>query len=105
MTITATTLTRAAALCAVIAGLLFIGVQVNHPHVDVTLVTTTEWKVRQNLKLLMTVMSLIGITGMYLRQVTRTGLVGLVGYVIFGIAGARPVASPAGSPLHEAGTT
>jgi len=84
MTITTTMLTRAAGLCAVVAGLLFIGVQVDHPHLDVTVITTTEWTVRQNLKLLMAVMSLIGITGMYLRQVRRTGLVGLVGYVIFG---------------------
>jgi hypothetical protein len=84
MTITTTKLTRAAGLCAVVAGLLFIGVQVNHPHLDVTLVTTTEWKVRQNLKLVMAVASLIGITGMYLRQVRQTGLLGLLGYLVFG---------------------
>jgi hypothetical protein len=84
MTITTTKLTRAAGLAAVAGGLLFIGVQVNHPHLDVTLVTTTEWKVRQNLKLLMAVTSLIGITGIYLRQVRQTGLLGLLGYVVFG---------------------
>jgi hypothetical protein len=83
-TITRTKLTRAAGLAAVAAGLLFIGVQINHPHLDVTFVTTTEWKVRQTLKLLMAALSLIGITGIYLRQVRQTGLLGLFGYVLFG---------------------
>ncbi|MGH3613750.1 MAG: hypothetical protein ACRDRK_14395 [Pseudonocardia sp.] len=32
MTITTTTLTRAAGVAAAVAGLLFIGVQINHPH-------------------------------------------------------------------------
>jgi hypothetical protein len=84
MTITTTKLTRAAGLCAVVAGLLFIGVQVNHPHVDVTFVTTTEYKVRQTLKVLMAALSLIGITGMYLRQVKKIGVLGLLGFVLFG---------------------
>ena len=37
MTITPTTLTRAAGVAAVAAGLIFIGVQINHPHSDVDL--------------------------------------------------------------------
>ena len=39
MTITPTTLFRAAGLAAVAAGLIFIGVQINHPHSDVASVT------------------------------------------------------------------
>ena len=50
MTITTTTLTRAAGLSAVAAGLLFCAVQIDHPHLDLALVTTTEWKVRQTMK-------------------------------------------------------
>lgn len=84
MTITTTKLTRAAGLCAVAAGLLFIGVQINHPHLDATYVTTTEFSVRQTAKVLMTVLALAGITGMYLRQVQQTGVLGLLGYVVFG---------------------
>ena len=83
MSITTTKLTRAAGLCAVAGGLLFIGVQINHPHVDAGLVTTTEWAVRQTLKVLMAVLSLIGITGMYLRQVKQIGVLGLLGYLVF----------------------
>lgn len=85
MTITTTKLTRAAGLCAVAGGLLFIAVQVNHPHLDATFATTTEWKVRQTMKVAMAVLSLIGITGMYLRQVAKIGVLGLLGYVVFGV--------------------
>jgi hypothetical protein len=85
MTITTTKLTRAAGLCAVVAGLLFIAIQVKHPTLDVAFTTTTEWKVRQGVKVLMATLSLAGITGMYLRQVTKTGLLGLVGYVLFAL--------------------
>jgi hypothetical protein len=82
MTITPTTLTRAAAVAAVAAGLIFIGVQINHPPSDVTSVTTTEWVVRNSLKVLMAALALAGITGMYLRQVRRSGVLGLLGYLV-----------------------
>ena len=42
MSITPTTLTRAAAVAAVAAGVIFIGVQINHPHLDATSIATTE---------------------------------------------------------------
>ena len=62
-----------AAAAAVAGGLLFIAVQINHPPVDLALVTTGEWVVRQSMKVAFTVLALIGITGMYLRQVTKSG--------------------------------
>lgn len=83
MTITTTSLTRMAGLCAVGAGLLFIAVQINHPPLDLALVTSTEWTVRQTMKVLMTVLALAGITGMYLSQVRKAGVLGLLGYLIF----------------------
>ncbi len=84
MTITASTLIRTAAVAAVAAGVIFISVQINHPHSDVAAVTTTEWAVRNSLKVLMAALALAGITGMYLRQVKQIGLLGLLGYVLFG---------------------
>ena len=84
MTITPAILVRSAAVAAVAAGLIFIGVQINHPHSDVAAVTTTEWVVRNSLKVLMAALALAGITGMYLRQVREIGLLGLLGYVLFG---------------------
>jgi len=81
MTITTTTLTRAAGVAAAVGGLLYIGVQVRHPNLDLALITTTEWKVRQTMKVLFASLSLAGITGIYLRQVTRVGVLGLIGYL------------------------
>jgi hypothetical protein len=82
MTITATTLTRAAGAAAVAAGAIFIGVQIGHPHVDVNSILTTELAVRNTLKLLMAALALVGITGFYLTQIRRNGLIGLIGYVV-----------------------
>ena len=83
MTVTPNLLTRWAGLCAVAAGAVFIGVQINHPYLDAASVTTTEMVVRDSLKVLMAMLALVGITGMYLRQVRQTGLLGLVGYVLY----------------------
>jgi hypothetical protein len=83
MSITATKLTRAAGLCAIAAGLLFAAVQINHPHLDAEFATTTEYTVRQSMKVLMAALALVGITGMYLRQIKETGVLGLIGYVLF----------------------
>ena len=81
-TITTTTLIRAAGVAAVVGGLLYIGVQINHPHLDLAFISTTEWKVRQTMKMLFAALSLAGITGMYLRQVKRSGVLGLIGYLV-----------------------
>ena len=83
MTITPTTLTRSAAVAAIAAGLIFIGIQIGHPHSDVAAVTTTEWAVRNSFKVVMAALALAGISGMYLRQVKQIGPLGLVGYLLF----------------------
>lgn len=86
MTITTTTLTRAAGLSAVAGGLLFLGVQIGHPHLDAAFAGTTEFAVRQSLKIGFATLSLVGVTGMYLRQVKQTGVLGLLGYLLMGLA-------------------
>ena len=83
MTVTPATLTRAAGLAAVGAGAIFIGVQFAHPELTVAGVNTTEWVVRSSLKVLMAALALVGITGMYLHQVKKMGVLGLVGYLLF----------------------
>jgi hypothetical protein len=82
MTITANALTRAAGVAAVAAGVLFIGVQIGHPQLNATTITTTNVYVRDQLKVLMAVLALVGITGMYLSQIRRNGVLGLIGYVL-----------------------
>jgi hypothetical protein len=83
MTVTSTTLFRAAAGAAILAGLIFIGVQINHPYLDATSITTNDVMTRNSLKMLMAALSVVGITGIYLRQVTKVGVLGLLGYVLF----------------------
>ena len=82
MTVTPTLLTRAAAVASVAAGAIFIGGQIKHPHLDVTSITTTELLVRGSLKVVMAALVLAGITGMYVSQVRRNGLLGLIGYLV-----------------------
>jgi hypothetical protein len=83
MTITTTTLFRASGVAAFLAGLIFVGVQINHPHLDATSIITTDVIARNLLKLCMAALALAGLTGMYLRQVTKIGFLGLLGYVLF----------------------
>jgi len=85
MQITPTKLTRAAGLAAVTAGVLFAAVQVKHPEVTLDFVQTTEFKVRQGMKIAMAVLALAGIAGIYARQVRQIGLLGLVGYLLLSV--------------------
>ena len=85
MSLSPTTLVRAAGLAAAASGLLFIGVQVGHPHLDATTITTTEMLVRDVVKILMASLALAGVAGMYLRQVRQTGVLGLVGYLLLSV--------------------
>ena len=83
MTVTTTSLNRAAGIAAAVAGAIFIGVQINHPPMLVSSVETTEWALRNTAKVVMAALALAGITGMYLRQVRQMGVLGLVGYLLF----------------------
>jgi hypothetical protein len=82
MNITANRLTAAAGLCAAAAGAIFIGVQINHPPADVAHIATTEITIRETAKILMTVLALAGFTGMFLRNRSRFGVLGLAGYLL-----------------------
>jgi hypothetical protein len=84
MTITTSTLTRAAGVSAVLSGLLFIVIQPIHPQENVATVTGTAWVVVALMTLAMAVLGLVGLSGIYFRQVRESGLPGLVGYVMFG---------------------
>jgi hypothetical protein len=85
MTITTNRLTRVAGICAAAAGLIFIAVQIKHPPMNVASVSTTGWVVRSAAKVVMAALALVGITGMYLRQVRQTRVLGLLGYLLFSV--------------------
>ena len=82
MSISPTRLTQAAGIAAAAAGLIYIGVQINHPPLDVSTVATTEVTVRSTAKVVMAALALAGITGMYLSQFRKVGVLGLVGYLL-----------------------
>ena len=82
MTVTTSSLTRAAGVCAAAAGAIFIGVQIGHPQLNLTTIATTNVLIRDCFKVLMCALAVAGITGMYLSQVRRNGLLGLIGYLV-----------------------
>lgn len=73
-------------MVAVLAGILFVVVQPIHPPDTLASVTTGQWAIVHYLTLAMTVLFIVGITGIYLRQVEETGWLGLVGTVTLNVA-------------------
>ena len=84
MSITGTTLTRAAAFAAMYAGLAYVAVQFIHPADEIASLSTQPWVNVHILSFTEAVLALVGITGIYLRQVRQFGILGLVSYVMLG---------------------
>jgi hypothetical protein len=85
MTITPSKLSGAAGVAAIAAGLLYASIQFVHPAEEVANVTGSTWAIVHYLTVLMGVLGLAGITGMYLKQVKETGLLGLSGFLLLGL--------------------
>src|SRR4051794_35736338 len=83
MNVTTSALTKAAGAAAAVAGAIFIAVQIGHPSFDSFTTETTQWVARSCAKAVMAALALAGITGMYLHQHRKAGLLGLAGYLIF----------------------
>jgi hypothetical protein len=82
MSVTPSKLARAAGLAAAGAGVLYIVIQFIHPVEELAAVTTGTWAVVHYLTLAMAVLGLAGIAGLYLVQVQRSGLLGLLGFLL-----------------------
>lgn len=80
--ITASKLIRWSGLAAIVAGVIFAGIQPIHPPDVVASVTTREWAIITGLKTAMCLLFLLGITGLYARQVNQVGWLGLAGYLV-----------------------
>jgi hypothetical protein len=85
MNITTTTLTRTAAGAAVLAGLAYVLIQFLHPADVIESLSTQAWVNVHILSFAEAVLALIGVTGLYLHQARKVGLVGLIGYAMFGL--------------------
>ena len=64
------------------AGIIFVGIQPIHPPDVLASVTTGAWALIITLKWVMSLFFLIGISGIYARQVEQTGWLGLAGYLM-----------------------
>ncbi|MCU1408964.1 MAG: hypothetical protein JWM23_1044 [Microbacteriaceae bacterium] len=85
MSITPTTLTRAAGISAALAGLIYIVIQFIHPSDTAASVATPAWVGVHSLSFGMAILALAGVAGIYLHQVKRMGVLGLIGYVMFSL--------------------
>lgn len=78
-------LLRWSGLAALIAGAIFAGIQPFHPPDTLSSLSTPVWAVITHLKMMMCVLFLIGVTGIYAKQVRQVGWLGLVGYAVFSL--------------------
>ena len=85
MQITTSSLIRWSGLAAMIAGLIFAGIQPIHPPDVVSSVTTQAFAIITPLKTVMCLLFLLGITGIYARQASKSGWLGLTGYLMFSL--------------------
>lgn len=81
--LTADNLIRATGPFAIMAGLIFAGIQPIHPPDFVSSVTTTSWTVIISLKLAMCLFFIVGTAGLYLRQMGKAGWLGLTAFILF----------------------
>jgi len=81
--LTADNLIRATGPFAIMAGLIFAGIQPIHPPDFVSSVTTTPWAVIVSLKFAMCLFFIVGTTGLYFRQMSRAGWLGLTAFILF----------------------
>jgi hypothetical protein len=82
MKVTASSLIRWSGLAALVAGLIFAIIQPIHPPDVVASVNTAAWAIITPLKTAMCLLFLIGITGIYARQVNQAGWLGLAGFLL-----------------------
>ncbi len=86
MKITASNLIRWTGLAAMAAGIIFAGIQPIHPPDVLASVTTGAWAIITLLKFAMCFFFLLGIAGLYARQVEESGWLGLAGYLLFSLS-------------------
>jgi hypothetical protein len=82
MKVTTSNLIRFSGLALVPAGMVFAGIQPIHPPDVVESVTTTAWAIITSLKFAMSVLFVVGITGLYARQAEKAGLFGLLAFLV-----------------------
>src|SRR3954451_19007155 len=73
---------RLAGLSALLAGICYVVVGLFHPANIAASVTTPQWQVVHIVACAMACFGLLGMVGLYARQASKTGWLGLIGYVL-----------------------
>jgi len=84
--ITTSNLMRLAGLSVMAAGTIFAVIQPIHPPDVVASVTTSAWAIITTAKTAMCLLFLLGITGLYARQVNQAGWLGLAGFLLLTVS-------------------
>ncbi len=79
MTTTVSNLIRWAGLSAMMAGIFYMAVGIFHPLENLITVTTTQWAIVHLLAVALSFFGVLGLTGLYARQVVEAKWVGLAG--------------------------
>jgi len=86
MNVTTTGLIRATGIAAMLAGALFVLVQVIHPAETIEAVAGDGWVPVHYLTIAMLTLFAIGVAGIYARQVEQVGKIGLAGFAVLSFA-------------------
>src|SRR3954468_13620174 len=78
-------LIRWAGISAMVGGICYVVVGLFHPPNIVSSVTTTPWAIVHVVATAMCFFGLLGLTGIYARQVKETGWLGLAGYLLLSL--------------------
>lgn len=84
--LTADNLIRASGPFAIMAGLIFAGIQPIHPPDFVGSVATMPWAVIISLKFAMCLFFIIGTAGIFFRQMAKAGWLGLLAFILFALS-------------------
>jgi hypothetical protein len=82
---TASNLMSLAGLSAMVAGIIFAVVGLIHPPEILSSLTTGTWTIVHSLTIAMSFFGLLGIAGVYARQVEEVGWLGLGGFVLLSL--------------------
>ena len=83
MQITSSKVIRWAGFAAMGSGILYITVQAIHPLDVFSSVTTARWAIVHYLSIVMDILGMLGLAGLYARQVEKSGWLGLAGFLLF----------------------
>ncbi len=81
------------------AGIIFAAIQPIHPPDVLASVTESTWAIITSLKLAMCFFFLLGVAGLYARQVGESGWLGLAGYLLFSLSWALQIGFVFAEPL------